>query len=39
MDQLSFRPEARPFNEMRPGWDLMEGENYGRLPGELLASE
>ena len=35
MEQLSYRPESRPFNEMRPGWELQEGENFGRFPGEI----
>ena len=24
----------RPFNEARPGWELVDVENFGRLPGE-----
>jgi len=30
---LALRPDARPINEVRPGWELMGPENFGRFPG------
>jgi hypothetical protein len=30
---LALRPDTRPANEVRPGWDLMGPENFGRFPG------
>jgi hypothetical protein len=36
MEQLASRPDVRPNNELRPGWDLMGPDNFGKLPGKYV---
>ncbi len=33
--EAAQRPPNRPNNEARPGWNFMDGDNEGRLPGVL----
>jgi hypothetical protein len=36
MDQLASRPDIRPANELRPGWDLVPPDNFGRPTGNSI---
>jgi len=36
MEQLASRPDVRPINELRPGWEDMPSDNFGRPAGSPM---